>query len=145
MEEFMRMAYKEAQAAAGQGEVPVGAVIVRNGKVIAKARNSCIADKDMTRHAELKAIAAACRALGTPYLTDCALYVTLEPCPMCMGALINARVGRLVYGADDFIYGACGGYVNLAQHPYAKNMEIYAGMMQQECAALLTAFFKEKR
>ncbi len=86
MEEFMRMAYKEAQAAAGQGEVPVGAVIVRNGKVIAKARNSCIADKDMTRHAELKAIAAACRALGTPYLTDCALYVTLEPCPMCMGA-----------------------------------------------------------
>ncbi len=145
MEKFMRLAYEEAQAAARRGEVPVGAVVVRDGTVIAKAHNSSAADKNMTCHAELKAIAAACKALENAYLTDCALYVTLEPCPMCMGAIINARVGRLVYGADDFVNGACGGCVNLAAHPYAKNLEVYAGIMQRECAALLSAFFKEKR
>lgn len=145
METFMRLAYEEALIAAGEGEVPVGAVIEKDGRVIAKAHNRCIAQRDMTKHAELMAVSDACKALGSPYLADCALYVTLEPCPMCMGAVINARLGLLVYGADDFNYGACGGYVNLSAHPYAKNLQIYAGIMQKECAELLKAFFKDRR
>ncbi len=145
MEEFMRMAYEEAQAAARQGEVPVGAVVVQNGKVVAKARNSSCADQDMTRHAELKAVAAACSALGTPYLTDCALYVTLEPCPMCMGAVINARLGRLVYGADDYVYGACGGYITWRSIPTPRIWRYTQELCSRSARRCSAHFFKAKR
>lgn len=140
-EEYMRMALALAQQAAAEGEVPVGAVLVRGGKVIGAGRNRREQDKDALAHAEIEAIRAACGAAGGWRLTDSTLYVTLEPCPMCAGAIINARIDRVVYGASDAKAGSCGSVVDLFALPYNHRPVVTAGILEEECAALLREFF----
>lgn len=144
-ERFMRAALALAQEAGDEGEVPVGAVIVKNGEIIATGRNRREADKHALAHAELEAISNACAALGGWRLFDCTLYVTLEPCPMCAGAIINARVDRLVYGAPDPKAGSCGSLTNLFVLPYNHHPQTTSGVLEEECAAVLKAFFKSLR
>lgn len=143
-EEYMLLAIEEAKRAKEIDEVPVGAVIVREGKVIARAHNTRERDKNALCHAEIKAIDEACRALGGWRLVGCTLYVTLEPCPMCAGAISNAHLERVVYGASDFKAGALGTVLNLNDYPVYKP-DITVGVMRDECAQLLTDFFKAKR
>ena len=144
-DKFMLEAINEAEQAANEGEVPVGAVIVQNGEIIARARNNREATADATGHAELLAIREACRVLGGWHLESCALYVTLEPCPMCMGAIINSRLGKVIYGAKDAKAGACGSVIDLRSYPLNHKPQVESGFMKEECAALLTEFFKKKR
>ena len=144
-DKFMLEALKEAEIAASEGEVPVGAVIVQNGEIIARARNNREATADATGHAELLAIREACRVLGGWHLESCELYVTLEPCPMCMGAIINSRLGKVIYGAKDAKAGACGSVIDLRSYPLNHKPQVESGFMKEECAALLTEFFKKKR
>lgn len=139
------MALDEAEKAARLGEVPVGAVIVRNGEVISASKNNREETSDATGHAEILAIRDACEALGTWRLEDCELYVTLEPCPMCMGAIINSRIKRIVFGAKDAKAGACGSVINLNNYPFNHKPDIVSGIMNAECAELLSDFFKEIR
>jgi len=141
---FMRLALDEAQKAREEDEVPVGAIIVRDGKVIASAYNTREYGKNALYHAEIKAIDAACKILGGWRLVGCTMYVTLEPCPMCAGAIINARVERVVYGAPDHKAGAFGTKLNLTDYPLFKP-QITSGVLADECASILTAFFKKKR
>ena len=143
--EYMQEALKEAELAASEGEIPVGAVIVKDGEIIASARNNREQTGDATGHAELLAIREACRALGGWHLEKCTLYVTLEPCPMCMGAIINARVGEVYFGAKDVKAGACGSVLNMCSYPLNHKPEIKGGFMKEECAAVLTSFFSNKR
>ena len=143
--EYMKTALYEAELAASEGEVPVGAVIVKDGKIIATARNNREATGDATGHAELLAIREACRVLGGWHLEKCQLYVTLEPCPMCMGAIINSRLGRVTFGAKDAKAGACGSVLNLCTYPLNHKPLIEGGFMKEECASILTKFFAEKR
>ena len=140
----MREALCEACKARDIDEVPVGAVVVRGGEVIARAYNTRESDKNALCHAEIKAINEACRALGGWRLVGCTLYVTLEPCPMCAGAIINSRVERVVFGAYDSKAGAFGTMINLNDYPLFKP-EITGGALKEECASLLTEFFKTKR
>jgi tRNA(adenine34) deaminase len=142
---FMREAIKEAMLAAEIGEVPIGAVVVRNGEIIARAHNERETGKDATRHAEIIAIERACAALGGWRLIGCDLYVTLEPCPMCAGATVNARVVRVVYGASDLRAGAFGSIINLNDYPLNHKPEIVRGVLAEECLAPIQAFFKERR
>ena len=142
---FMRRALALAREAAQEGEVPVGAVIVKDGEVIAEGRNRRETGKNALCHAELEAIGQACRLLGGWRLWQCELFVTLEPCPMCAGAIINARIPRVVYGARDPKAGSCGSVVNLFELPYNHSPELCAGVLADECAALLTDFFKRLR
>lgn len=142
---FMRRALALAREAAQEGEVPVGAVIVKDGEVIAEGRNRRETGKNALCHAELEAIGQACRLLGGWRLWQCELFVTLEPCPMCAGAIINARIPRIVYGARDPKAGSCGSVVNLFELPYNHSPELCAGVLANECAALLTDFFKRLR
>ena len=144
-DKFMLEAINEAEQAANEGEVPVGAVIVQNGEIIARARNNREATADATGHAELLAIREACRVLGGWHLESCEIYVTLEPCPMCMGAIINSRLGKVVYGAKDAKAGACGSVIDLRSYPLNHKPQVESGFMKEECAALLTEFFKMKR
>jgi tRNA(adenine34) deaminase len=142
----MDMALAEAHAAAAEGEVPVGCVVARGGKVIARARNRTLADRDPTAHAEMLAIRAAAAALGTERLTDCDVYVTLEPCAMCAGALSFARIRRLYYGAADPKGGAVDSGVRFFASPSCHHRpEVYGGIAEQEAAALLRGFFAERR
>lgn len=141
---FMREALLEAEAAALDDEVPVGAVMVRNGEIIARARNRREKDKNPLSHAEIKIINDTCRALGGWRLVGCTLYVTLEPCPMCAGAIINSRIERVVYGAYDEKAGAFGTMINLTEYPLFKP-QITGGVLKDECSAILTEFFKKKR
>jgi tRNA(adenine34) deaminase len=142
----MDLALAEARAAAAAGEVPVGCVIVRGGEVIARARNRTIADRDPTAHAEMLAIRQAARALGTERLADCDIYVTLEPCAMCAGALAFARVRRLYYGAADPKGGAVENGVRFFSSPTCHHRpDVYGGMAEQEAAALLRDFFAARR
>ena len=143
--EFMKIAYDEAKIAFQEGEVPVGAVIVKDGEIIAKARNNREHTGDATGHAEMLAIREACKVLGGWHLEKCELYVTLEPCPMCMGAIINSRIGKVIYGAKDAKAGACGSVLNMSSYPLNHKPIIESGFMKEECVALLTKFFKEKR
>ena len=143
--EWMELALKEARLAAEIGEVPVGAVIVRGGEVIAKAHNLCEANRCATAHAELLAIEEASRKLGSWRLSDCTLYVTLEPCPMCTGALINARIPKIVFGAKDPRAGACGSLINLLTYPLEMHPDVVSGVMQSESLELLRAFFEKIR
>jgi tRNA(adenine34) deaminase len=145
MKVFMKEAYAQAEKAYDSGEVPIGAVIVRRGKVIAAAHNMRESQKDPTAHAELLAIRQACEVLGSPDLRGCDLYVTLEPCPMCMGAIILARINVLVFGCSDYSFGAAGSRYQLADHPNAKHLKIYGGIMERECAELLRDFFGDLR
>ena len=143
-EEYMALAIMEAVEAAKEDEVPVGAVIVRDGKVIAKAHNTRERDKNALYHAEIKAINQACADLGGWRLVGCTMYVTLEPCPMCAGAIINSRIERVVYGAPDNKAGAFGTMINLTDYPLFKP-KIESGVLKEECSKMLTEFFKTKR
>ena len=143
-EKYMREALREASYAAAEDEVPIGAVIVWNGRVIAKGHNMTEKLSDPTAHAEMIAITAATEAVGGKYLNDCTLYVTVEPCPMCAGAIVNARVERVVYGAPDHKAGAFGTMLNLTDYPLFKP-QITSGVLATECAQILTDFFKTLR
>ena len=142
---YMKSAIAEAEKAYAEGETPVGAVIVRDGEIIASAHNMTERLKDSTAHAELLAIQAAEKATGDRRLTGCALYVTMEPCPMCAGAIINSRIKRVVFGAYDPKAGSCGSINNLFDFPYNHSPEIEGGFMQDECAILLKRFFSDLR
>lgn len=143
--DYMKIALDEAKIASSEGEVPVGAVVVKDGKIIATARNNRESTGDATGHAELIAIREACRSLGGWHLSDCELYVTLEPCPMCMGAIINSRLGKVYFGAKDAKAGACGSVLNMCSYPLNHKPEIKEGFMKEECAAILSDFFLKKR
>ena len=143
--EYMIIALSEARKAAAEGEVPVGAVIVKDGKIIAETRNNREQTGDATGHAELLAIRKACEALGGWHLERCELYVTLEPCPMCMGAIINSRLGSVIYGAKDAKAGACGSVIDLRSYPFNHKPQVESGFMSEESLALLSDFFKKKR
>jgi len=145
-EDFMRIALALAAEAASQGEVPVGAVVVKDGKVIGRGRNAPISLNDPTAHAEIQAMREAARYVGNYRLVDCTLYVTLEPCAMCSGAIQHARISRLVYGASDPKTGCCGSVVNLMEEPKLNHhCEVSNGLLATECGALLSAFFKLRR
>jgi tRNA(adenine34) deaminase len=142
----MQLALDAARAAAARGEVPVGCVVVRNGEVVARAGNRTVADKDPTAHAELLAIRAASAALGTERLTDCDLYVTLEPCAMCAGAVSFARVRRLYFGAADAKGGAVENGVRFFDSASCHHRpDVYGGIGESECAVLLKEFFQARR
>ena len=146
MASFMSIALEEAHAAGARGEVPVGCAIVRNGEVIAKAGNRTMADRDPTAHAELIAIRAAAASLGSERLTDCDLYVTLEPCAMCAAAISFARIRRLYFGAPDPKGGAVEHGVRFFAAPTCHHKpEVYGGINESECAALLKEFFQARR
>lgn len=143
---MMRLAIEEARKAFILDEVPVGAVIVKDDKVVASAHNSREIMKDATSHAEIIAIREACRALGGWRLMDCDMYVTLEPCPMCAGAMVNARIRRIVFGAFDLRAGACGSIMNIAEDSRLNHrIEVVSGVLEEECRKLLQNFFREKR
>ncbi len=144
-EEFMRLALRLAEEAAAEGEVPVGAVVVRDGKVIGTGRNRREIGKNALAHAEMEAIDAACRHLGGWRLFGCELYVTLEPCPMCAGAIINARIDRVIQGTRDPKAGSCGSLVNLFELPYNHRPELVTGVLEDDCRAQLKTFFRSLR
>ena len=142
---YMMLALQMARQATETGDVPVGAVIVKDGEVIASASNRREADGMATAHAELLCVEQACRRLGRWRLSDCTLYVTLEPFPMCAGALINARIGRVVFGAKDAKAGACGSVIHMDAYPLNHRLRAEGGVLERECAAVLSAFFEVKR
>ena len=145
-EDFMRMAIALAQEAASLGEVPVGAVVVKDGVVIGKGRNAPIRLSDPTAHAEIQAMREAAQHLGNYRLVGCTLYVTLEPCAMCSGAIQHARIARLVYGASDPKTGCCGSVVNLmAEQKLNHHCEVTSGVLAEECGSLLSDFFRQRR
>ena len=144
-EKFMREALALAQAAADEGEVPVGCVVVRGGEIVGRGRNRRESAKSALAHAEIEAIAEACRKLGGWRLWQCTLYVTLEPCPMCAGAIINARLPRVVYGAKEPTNGCCGSAVDLFMLPCSQKPELVPGVLEEECSAMLSAFFRRLR
>ena len=144
-EHFMRLAMQEAEKAAAAGDVPVGAVIVKNGEIIARGHNTRELRGDVLGHAELEAIRSACAVLGDWRLTGCTLYVTLEPCPMCTGACIAARLDRIVFGAFDKKAGCCGSVTDLTALHLDSEPDIFAGVLDEECAAQLDNFFKRRR
>ena len=144
-EAFMNEALALAREAAAEGEVPVGAVIVKGDKIVGRGRNRREIGKNALAHAEIEAINEACKTLGGWRLFGCELYVTLEPCPMCAGAIVNARLDRVIYGARDPKAGSCGSVVDLFSYPYNHHPECVFGVMEEECAALLTAFFSRLR
>ena len=144
-EKFMREALALAQAAADEGEVPVGCVVVRGEEIVGRGRNRRESAKSALAHAEIEAIAEACRKLGGWRLWQCTLYVTLEPCPMCAGAIINARLPRVVYGAKEPTNGCCGSAVDLFMLPCSQKPELVPGVLEEECSAMLSAFFRRLR
>lgn len=142
---FMAIAIEEAKTAAKLGEVPVGAVVVKDGEVVARTHNLRETGKSALAHAELLAIGKACEALGGWRLWQCDLYVTLEPCPMCSGAIINSRIKRVVYGARDAKAGCCDSVISMFDLPFNHRPEIIEGVCAEECAALLRDFFRSLR
>lgn len=143
--DFMALALREGALAAERGEIPVGCVIVRDGTVIASAGNGRERDRNAISHAEILAIDMACRALGGWRLVGCTLYVTLEPCPMCAGAIINARVPRVVFGAADPKAGAFGGLFDMNKEALNHHPQVEGGVMAEECADALRSFFRKRR
>ena len=144
-EKFMEEALKEAQKAFEKQEVPVGAVIVKDGKIIAKAHNLKETKKNATAHAEILAIEKASKKLNSWRLIDCDMYVTLEPCTMCMGAIISARIKNLYIGALDEKTGACGSFVDLSAYKYNHIVNIFKGILKDKCEYILKDFFKKLR
>ena len=143
--EFMREALAEAKKAGAKGEVPVGAVIVKEGKIIARGHNQREEKQNALSHAEIECINMACNVLGTWRLEGCKMYVTLEPCPMCTGAIINSRISTLVFGAFDSKAGCIDSVINLCDYPFNHKVEIYGGIMEDECKKILTEFFDKIR
>ena len=144
-ERFMREALAEAELALDAGDVPVGAVMVRNGEIVSRGRNTREAENDALGHAEINAIRSACAAVGDWRLDGCTLYVTLEPCAMCAGACINARVSRIVFGAFDKKAGCCGSVADLTALNLGAEPDVFAGILEEECVSLLTRFFDGRR
>ena len=144
-EKYMSAALELASEAAAAGEIPVGCVIVRDGEIIGRGRNRREEERSALAHAEVEAIAEACKALGDWRLEDCALFVTLEPCPMCTGAIINARVGEVVYGAKEENTGSCGSVINLFEENYGHKPRVYGSVLKDECAAVMREFFEKLR
>ncbi len=143
---FMVKAIQLAEKAFEEGEVPVGAIVVHNNQIVGKGYNQVERLNDPTAHAEMLAISAACDTLGEKYLSECTLYVTLEPCPMCAGALVWSKIGTVVYGASDSKAGACGSVFNIAQnHQLNHRAEIIQGILEADCQYLLTSFFSSRR
>lgn len=140
-EQFMRKALNEAQAAYDEGEIPIGAIIVCRDRIISRAHNLTETLNDVTAHAEMQAITAAANALGGKYLTDCTLYVTVEPCPMCAGAIGWAQIPRIVYGAPD----EKRGYRKFAPNAFHPKATVISGVLEEECRSLMQDFFKGKR
>ncbi len=143
---FMKIALEEAQLAIAEGEMPVGAVVVKNGEIIATGHNERNEKHDPTLHAEIVAIRKACELLSDWRLTDCDLYVTLEPCVMCSGAIINSRMNSVYFGAYDAEYGAAGGRIDLFSKSYfGSTTRVYGGIMEEECTSMLKNFFASLR
>lgn len=141
-EHYMREALALAEAAAEHEDIPVGCVIVRDGEIVGRGCNRRELLGDATAHAEVEAIRDACARLGRWRLTDCTLYVTLEPCPMCAGAMINARVGTVIYGAENPKAGCCGSVLPLFQEGFNHHPAVYGGVLEADCARLLRRFFR---
>lgn len=145
-EKYMRAALELARVAAENGEVPVGCVVASpEGGIIGRGRNRREEGRDATAHAEIEAIRAACAALGTWNLSGCTLFVTLEPCPMCAGAIINSRISTVVYGAKEPYSGSVGSVINLFEERYGHRPAVYGGVLRDECASLLSGFFGSLR
>ena len=144
-QECMREAMLLARLSALEGEVPVGAIVTRGDGIVGRGRNRRERGKNALAHAELEAISDACKTLGGWRLWECTMYVTLEPCPMCTGALINSRIKRVVFGAYDQKAGSCGSVIDLFALPYNHKPTLEGGFMAQECASLLTEFFRSLR
>lgn len=142
---YIREAMRLARLAEEEDEVPVGCVIVRGGEIIASAYNTRERSRCATHHAEILAIERACEALGGWRLPDTTLYVTMEPCVMCAGAIINARIPRVVFGASDIRFGAFGSLINLAEIPFNHKPEVTSGILGEECRQMLSDYFKRKR
>lgn len=145
MNEFMKRAIELARISADEGEVPVGAVVVKDGEIVGEGRNRREIGKNALYHAETEAINAACKALGGWRLWQCDIYVTLEPCPMCAGAIINSRIKKVVFGAYDEKAGSFGSVINFNELPYNHKPELQGGVCEEECKALLSEFFKQLR
>ncbi len=144
-EDYMRAALALAREAAAAGEVPVGCVIVKDGEIVGRGRNRREERQRTSSHAEMEAIAQANECLGSWRLEGCALYVTLEPCPMCAGAIVNARISRVYYGARDEAMGACGGVLNLFMERFPSRPALVGGILADECRAVLSDFFLSLR
>lgn len=144
-EQYMRLALELAKEAADMGEVPVGAVVVKDGVVIGKGRNRREIGRNALAHAEIEAIDMACKTLGGWRLSGCQLYVTLEPCPMCAGAIINARIDEVIYGTDDPKAGSCRSLVELFSLPYNHKPRVTVGLLEEECREELQSFFRSLR
>lgn len=143
---WMQVALREAERAFDAGEVPVGAVIVKDGEIVGRGHNQVERLRDPTAHAEMIALTAACETLGTRFLDGCTLYVTLEPCPMCAGAIVWARIERLVFGAFDEKAGAASTLYNIVQDPRLNHqVDVLSGVAADEAAALLQTFFRQRR
>lgn len=143
--DYMKKALECAKEAFENDEIPVGCVIVKENEIIATGRNFVVEKGYVTRHAEIVAIEEASKKLGTGNLSGCELYVTLEPCPMCAGAIINAKIDKVVFGAFDLNYGACGSVTQLFSMPNIHSPECYGGIMEDECSKILSDFFKKIR
>lgn len=143
--EYMKAAIAEAKAALEAGEVPVGAVVVKDGKIIAAAHNMVEKYKDASAHAEMLALNMASKAIGDWRLSGCSLYVTLEPCPMCTGAILNSRVSEIVFGAFDAEMGCCGSRTDLTDGLLSRRVRCIGGIMEEECAGLLSEAFRRSR
>mgnify|MGYP000774748260 CR=1 FL=1 len=143
--ELMGAALEEARKAAALGEVPVGAVVAKDGEIISAAHNTRETEKNALHHAELLAIDAACKKLGGWRLWECELFVTLEPCPMCAGAILNARIPKVFYGARDSAFGACGGVTNLFMEQFPHRPALVGGILAEDCQAVLAEFFEKLR
>ena len=145
-EHYMQLAIEEAKKAFESGETPVGCIVVDDSNtIVGKGRNRREKEKCATKHAEIEAIANACKTIGDWRLSGCTLYVTLEPCPMCAGAAIMSRISTVVYGARDELTGSCGSIINLFMEQYGNSTKVIGGIMADECSALMTGFFNKLR
>ena len=144
-EKFMKAAIKCAEKALDEGEVPIGAVVVCDGKIISRGHNRRTKKQIATAHAEIEAIEKACKKLKSWRIPECEIYVTLEPCPMCAGAAVNARIQRIIYGLDDPAAGCCGSAADVTHLSGAHQVELYRGCMEDQCRALMRQFFQSLR
>ena len=143
--DYMRRAIELAEKAKALGEIPVGAVVVRNGEIIGEGYNLRETAHSAVSHAEIIAIEQACKAIGDWRLSDATIYVTLEPCPMCAGAIVNSRIKRVVFGAKDAAAGCCGSVLNFNSYPFTHSFDIEGGICSEECLQIIKEFFEERR